>query len=117
MDQIFRKILKSLINQQKFFWKNTRPLGEMHSYVYKKGFSTCLPMQQTYKRGRVGPWVRKILWKRAQQTTPVSLPEEFHGQKSPVGYSPWGKESDTTGASWHEHMHGYESSFLFKNIH
>jgi len=48
-------------------------------------------MQQTYKRGRVGPWVRKILWRRAQQTTPVSLPEEFHGQKSPVGYSAWGK--------------------------
>ena len=37
-DQIFRKILKSLINQQKFFWKNTRPLGEMHSYGYQKGF-------------------------------------------------------------------------------
>jgi len=22
--------------------------------------------------------------------TPVFLPREFHGQKSPVGYSPWG---------------------------
>ena len=29
--------------------------------------------------------------------TPVSLPEEFHGQRSLGGYSPWGcKESDTT---------------------
>ena len=29
--------------------------------------------------------------------TPVFLLEEFHGQKSLVGYSPWGpKESDTT---------------------
>ena len=29
--------------------------------------------------------------------TPVFLPEEFHGQRSMVGYSPWGhKESDTT---------------------
>ena len=28
---------------------------------------------------------------------PVLLPEEFHGQRSPVDYSPWGrKESDTT---------------------
>ena len=27
--------------------------------------------------------------------TPVFLPGEFHGQRSPVGYSPWGrKESD-----------------------
>ena len=29
--------------------------------------------------------------------TPVFLPEEFHGQRSLVGYSPWGcKELDTT---------------------
>ena len=29
--------------------------------------------------------------------TPVFLPGEFHGQRSLVGYSPWGrKESDTT---------------------
>ena len=31
------------------------------------------------------------------QTTPVFLPGEFHGQRSLVGYSPWGcKESDRT---------------------
>ena len=29
--------------------------------------------------------------------TPVFLPREFHGQRSLLGYSPWGsKESDTT---------------------
>ena len=29
--------------------------------------------------------------------TPVLLPGKSHGQRSPVGYSPWGhKESDTT---------------------
>ena len=39
-----------------------------------------------------------IPWKRKQQPTPVFLPEKSHGQRSPVGYSPWGcKESDTTG--------------------
>ena len=32
-----------------------------------------------------------------QQPTPVSLPGEFHGQRSLIGYSPWGgKELDTT---------------------
>ena len=32
-----------------------------------------------------------------RQGTPVFLPGEFHKQRSPVGYSPWGhKESDTT---------------------
>ena len=27
--------------------------------------------------------------------TPVFLPEEFHGQRSLVGYSPWGPKSQT----------------------
>jgi len=29
-------------------------------------------------------------WRRKQQPTPVFLPGEFHGQRSLVGYSPWG---------------------------
>ena len=49
--------------------------------------------------GRLGfnPCVRKIPWRRKWQPTPVFLPGEFHGQRSLVGYSPWGhKESDKT---------------------
>ena len=43
------------------------------------------------------PWVGKIPWRRAWQPTPVFLPEESHGQRSPVGYSPCGStESDLT---------------------
>ena len=39
----------------------------------------------------------KIPWRKKWQPTPVFLPGEFHGQRSLVGYSPWGcKESDTT---------------------
>ena len=34
------------------------------------------------------PWVGKI-WRRAWQPPPVFLPEESHGQRSLVGYSPW----------------------------
>ena len=35
-------------------------------------------------------------WRKAWQSTPVSLHGEFQGQRSLVGYSPWGcKESDT----------------------
>ena len=42
-------------------------------------------------------WVGKIPWRRERQSTPVFLPGEFHGQRSLVGYSPWGlKESDVT---------------------
>ena len=49
--------------------------------------------------GRPGfdPWVRKILWRRKWQPTPVLLPGKSYGQRRVVGYSPWGhKESDTT---------------------
>ena len=43
------------------------------------------------------PWVRKIPWRREWQPTPVFLPGESHGQRSRVGYRPWGcKESETT---------------------
>ena len=43
------------------------------------------------------PWVGKIPWRRTWQPTPVFLPEKLHGQRSLVGYSPWGrKEPDMT---------------------
>ena len=46
---------------------------------------------------RFSPWVWKIPWRRKQHSTPVFLPGESHGQRSLVGYSPWGhKEQDMT---------------------
>ena len=46
------------------------------------------------------PWIRKIPWGGAWQPTPVFLPGEALGQKSLVGYSPWGcKELDMTEAT------------------
>ena len=45
----------------------------------------------------VDPWIGKMPWRRAWQPTPVFLPGKSHGQRSLVGYSPWGrKESDMT---------------------
>ena len=45
----------------------------------------------------VRSWVGKIPWRRKWKSTPVLLPEKSHGQRSLVGYSPWGrKESDRT---------------------
>ena len=63
-----------------------------------------LPWWLRWKRiclqcGRPGfdPWVGKIPWRRAWQHTPVFLSGESHGQRSLVGYSPWGhRESDMT---------------------
>ena len=43
------------------------------------------------------PWVEKIPWRREWQPTPVFLPGEFRGQRSLVGYSPWGHK---VGRDW-----------------
>ena len=49
------------------------------------------------RRHEFDPWVGKIHWRREWLHAPVLLPGEFHGQRSLVGYSPWGhKESDMT---------------------
>jgi len=50
-----------------------------------------------HKRHGFNSWVREIAWSRKCQPTPVFLPGKFHGQKSLVGYKPWGhKELGTT---------------------
>ena len=76
-------------------------LGVIYYIAGKAGFpggasgkeSTC--QYGRYKRHRFDPWVRKILWRRAWQPTPVFPPGESQGQRSLVGYSAWGhKESD-----------------------
>ena len=46
-----------------------------------------LPAMQ---RPEFDPWVGKISWGREWTPIPVFLPEEFCGQRSLVGYSPWG---------------------------
>ena len=39
----------------------------------------------------------RVSWRREWPPTPVFLPWKSHGQRSLVGYGPWGpKESDTT---------------------
>ena len=47
------------------------------------------------KRPGFNPWVGKIPWKRKWQPTPVFLPGESYGQRSLVGYNPWGHKSWT----------------------
>jgi len=51
------------------------------------------------------PWVGKIPCKRAWRPTLVFFPGESHGQRSPMGYSPWGcKELDVTEVTEHVHL-------------
>ena len=53
-----------------------------------------LPVMQETQVQSLG---REVPWRREWLPTPVFLPGEFQGLRSPVGYSPWGhKESDTT---------------------
>ena len=50
-----------------------------------------------HRRYEFDPWIRKTPWRRKWHSTPGFLPGESHGQRSLVGYSPWGhQESDTT---------------------
>ena len=44
------------------------------------------------RRCKFDPWVRKIPWRRKWQAIPVFLPGKSHGQRSLVGYNPWGCE-------------------------
>ena len=54
-----------------------------------------------YRKHKDDPWVGKIPWSRKWQPTLVFLMGKFYGQRSLVGYSPWGcKELATT-----EHTH------------
>ena len=60
------------------------------------------------KRPGFNPWVRKIAWRREWLPSPVFLPGESYGQRSLVGFSPWGcKESDTA-----EHVHIHPSLLI-----
>ena len=55
-------------------------------------------MQKT----QFNPWVRKILWRRAWQPTPVFLPGKSHGQRSLMGFSPGGhRKLDVTEVTEH----------------
>ena len=47
------------------------------------------------------PWVGKIPWRKAWQPTLVFLSGDSHGERSLVGYTPWGsKELDMSEATW-----------------
>ena len=52
------------------------------------------------RRYRFDPWIQKIAWRRKWQPTPVLLPRQFHGQRSLVGYSPWGRQEFDTMEHW-----------------
>ena len=67
-------------------------------------------MPETEVRSLMG----KIPWRKSWQPTPVFLPGEFYGQKSLVGYSPWGsKESLTLSLSHCHNLHNASALHFF----
>ena len=72
------------------------PKGENQDFPTAQIVKILPAMQDT----RFDPWVRKIPWRTEWLPTPVFLPGEPNGQRSLMGYSPWGRtESDTTEAA------------------
>ena len=53
-------------------------------------------------------WFRSLSWedpwRRKWQSTPVLLPGKSHGQRSLVGYSPWGREGSDMTERLHFHF-------------
>ena len=91
----------SFQSQRKAMPKNAQTTAQLGFPWWFRHLSICLQC------GRPGfdPWVGKIPWRRKWQSTPVLLPGKSHGQRSLVGYSPWGgKESDMT-KRLHFHFH------------
>ena len=81
-----------------FFFSTSRKFcnRQIHNYSWRFKYSSFQPQ------------FRKIPWRKAWKPTPVFLPEETHGQRSLVGYSPQDhKVSDTTEATYHTHTHSH----------
>ena len=71
----------------------------------------CLPMQETEEMW-IQSWVRKIPWRRKWQPAPVFLPEESHGQRSLVGYGPWGHKESDTDMTWLRRQQSVSASII-----
>ena len=61
-----------------------------------------------HRRCRFDPWLGKVPWRRTGQwqSTAVVLSGKSHGQRSLVGYSPWGSKGldMTEKLSVHTHL-------------
>ena len=95
-------------NTEKGLWNRDRNWEERWKMVNMFGLPRWLKLQRIClqsRRCRFHPWVGKIPCRKKWLPTPVFLPGESHGQRSPAGYRPWGhKESDMTEQlSTHKH--------------
>ena len=66
------------------------------AYPVAQWLRTCLTCRRCSRR-RFDPWVGNVPWRRIWQSTPVFSPGGPRGQRSLVGYSPWGHKKSDTG--------------------
>ena len=95
------------INRYKFITRKIDKQQIYHRAGFPGGSGGKEPAWQhrRLQRGGFYPWVRKIPWRRERQPIPVSSSGESHGQRSLVGYNPYGhKESDGTEATYYTHI-------------
>ena len=64
--------------------------------------------QSSFWQGAQETWVwslgGEMPWRRKWQPTPVFLPGKFHGQRSPVGFSPWARRVSAGPSAAQPHL-------------
>ena len=92
-------------------WKYYASWFQAILWSYPKWCSGKEPAYQgrRCKRHVFNPWVEKMPWRRRWLPTPVFLPGKSHGQRSLVGYGPWGHKHDWPT----EHIHTEESTVWY----
>ena len=76
--------------------KNVVHIYNKTSFIHKKEASLVAQMAKNLPVMRETQVLfGKIPWRRTWQPTPVFLPRESFGQRSMMGYSPWGRKSWT----------------------
>ena len=73
--------------------KSWTQLSDFH-FTNQGEWRSGLPMQETQEI-QVQSLGQEASLKKDRQPTPVFLPGKIHGQRSLVGYSPWGRKSQT----------------------
>ena len=96
--------LYKLVNSILVFIHSSLAVLVSTGQYYKPISSKLVHPFKTYKL-RTRTWEVLPSDRRKWQPTPVLLPGKSHGQRSLVGYSPWGrKESDTTERLYFHHL-------------
>ena len=78
-----------LVDEQTEVWKNNHLPKSAHLGRHPWWLSGKVSACQSRRR-RFDPWVRKTPGRRTWQPIPIFLHGKSHGQRSLMGYSPWG---------------------------